>query len=554
MARTPALAPFLFLATLGLPLAAQSKARYDWPARTYEESLARYTECLARKPFYHHWEAREVLAYTKQPEALQVLVKDYETCKQFTEYSRYLIAELLGDRFNKADNVAPMVALRNGKRGPVDTWLWYQTLRVQADHDGQNDVIAIATGDKSMLLRAAAIAALGEAGADLKQAIVANCVEFPKKESDRMALLGAMSGALLASKTRVNDEGYRAAITAYIGLLGADVKLSHTAKVQMARHLQIILKAPGAFMNPEAWLEILARGDVKGPARTTTSAAPRFFGIETDGERYCYVVDMSDSMLLPIETDKKGPITGPREKKKKGAILDENDIPWHLIKTRWDLARENLRISLSRLTPDKEFCVVWFGTGAGTLEACKGMIKASRGNIDKVMAELDGIKARTETNQPNEEMPPTGKLRGDTNLHGGLRLAFALHGKGFANEQAYVDPQALTEGCDTILLLSDGEPSCDDFTQEDKNYGEGKTVRSFERGEPAPSQPRTNYAGPFVFKGVPQCPAILNDVRRMNAFRRIRIHCVGLGEANLTLLQELAAIGTGESFSVGKKK
>jgi hypothetical protein len=359
---------------------------------------------------------------------------------------------------------------------------------------------------------------------------------------------------LLANKSLVNNEDYRAAITAYIGLLGADVKLSHTAKVQMARHLQIILKAPGAFMNPEAWLEILARGDVKGPSRTTTAAAPRFFGIETDGERYCYVVDMSDSMLLPIETDKKGPITGPREKKKKGAILDENDIPWHLIKTRWDLARENLRISLSRLTPDKEFCVVWFGTEAGTLDSCKGMIKASRPNIDKVMAELDTIKARFDPKDPSEEIPATGKLRGDTNLHGGLRLAFALHGKGFANEHAYVDPQALTEGCDTVLLLSDGEPSVDDFTQVDKNYGEGKTVRSFERGEAAPSQPTTNYSGPFVFQGVAHCPTILADVRRMNAFRRIRIHCVGLGEANMTLLQELAAIGTGESFPVGKKK
>jgi hypothetical protein len=322
----------------------------------------------------------------------------------------------------------------------------------------------------------------------------------------------------------------------------------------MARHLQIILKAPGAFMNPEAWLEILARGDVKGPTRTATAAAPRFFGIETDGERYCYVVDMSDSMLLPIETDKKGPITGPREKKKKGAILDENDIPWHLIKTRWDLARENLRISLSRLTPDKEFCIVWFGTEAGTLDACKGMLKATRSNLDKVMAELDTIKARFERLDPNEEIPATGKLRGDTNLHGGLRLAFALHGKGFADTHAYVDPQALTEGCDTILLLSDGEPSIDDFTQEDKNYGEGKTVRSFERGEPAASQPTTRYSGPFVFQGVPHCPSILADVRRMNAFRRIRMHTVGLGEANMVLLQELAAIGTGESFSIGKKK
>ena len=81
-------------------------------------------------------------------------------------------------------------------------------------------------------------------------------------------------------------------------------------------------------------------------------------------------------------------------------MLDEGDLPWPSIKTRWDLARENLRISLSRLTPDKEFCVVWFGSEAGTLKSCEGLVKASRANIDKVMAELDGIKADHSTTNP----------------------------------------------------------------------------------------------------------------------------------------------------------
>lgn len=40
----------------------------------------------------------------------------------------------------------------------------------------------------------------------------------------------------------------------------------------------------------------------------------------------------------------------------------------------------------------------------------------------------------------------------------------------------------------------------------------------------------------------------------MNAFRRIRLHCVGLGEANEALLNSLADIGNGEVFIVGRKK
>ena len=39
----------------------------------------------------------------------------------------------------------------------------------------------------------------------------------------------------------------------------------------------------------------------------------------------------------------------------------------------------------------------------------------------------------------------------------------------------------------------------------------------------------------------------------MNAFRRIRMHCIGLGEANMGLLKRLAKMGNGETFSMGKK-
>lgn len=544
------------VALAALPAASQQRVpNIDWPQKTYEEALARYTECLKRKPFRHHWEAREVLAYLGAPEALPVLVKDYANVKEYAEYSRYTIAELFGRRFAKTESLDALKALRAAHRTPADTWLWYQSLRMQARLGDEAPVVEIATADKSALLRAAAILAFGDAEVgEVQKVVVPNCVEFPKKESDRMAVLGAMTGALFANRSRINDEGYRAALTAYIGLLADDVKLSHTAKVQMARHLQIILNAPAAFENQEAWLEILARGDVNIPKRTTTAASPRFFGLETDGERMVYVVDMSDSMLKPIEPSAKpaGPLTGPKQKKKRGAVLDESDLPWNLIKTRWDLARENLRISLSRLTPDKEFCVVWFGSKCGTLDACKGMVKATRANVDRVIAELDEIKARMQ-GEPGETVPPEGKLRGDTNLHGGLRLAFALHGKGFATEAAFVDPQALAEGCDTILLLSDGEPSTDDFVLQDKNYGEGKMVRSFERGEEAPNQPMATYSGPFVEMGIPQCPTIVADVRRMNAFRRVRLHAVGLGEANMQLLELLAAIGNGQAITVGAR-
>lgn len=543
------LAVLSLLPLLAAPAPAQNPPGYD-------EALARYKTCATRLPFTHHTEGRDRLAQTRTASALAILAEDYAKTKAFPEYARYTIATLLGRHFDRTEFVDALTALRLANSKPVDTWLWVNALRIQADRVGETDVVAIAQQDKSALKRAAAIAAIGAARAGtVKSVIVPNCVEFPKKdkESDRMVLLGAMSGALFDNKSRVNDADYRDALTAYIGLLADDVGLSHTAKVQIARHLQWILKGPALFVNQEPWLELLARGEVKKPTSQQTTAAPRFFGIETEGERFCYVVDMSDSMckdITPSAKPQTGPITGPKQKKPR-QLLDETDLPWHKIKTRWDLAREQLRISLLRLTPDKHFSVVWFGTESGTLDSCKGMIRATKANVDRVVAELDSIQPKMPDKLNSEErvVAPDGKLRGKTNMHSGLRRAYGLAGRGFVDQYAYVDPDALVEGCDTIFLLSDGAPSWDDFNQKDKDYGEGNVVVDSEYNAGAPRTPELIYYGPYH-----QDDWLVEDVKRMNAFRRIRLHCIGLGEANMTLLRRLAEMGHGEVFAVGDKK
>jgi hypothetical protein len=321
----------------------------------------------------------------------------------------------------------------------------------------------------------------------------------------------------------------------------------------MARHLQWILDAPGMFVDAEPWLEILQRGEVKQRPSTGTSASPSFFGITTEGERFCYVVDMSDSMLKPIEPSAKpsmNPETGPRKKKKR--VLDEDDLNWNVIHTRWDLAREQLRISLSRLTPDKYFAVIGFGSEAETLKSCKGMIKATKSNIDRVVQELVGIKrddSLSQAQSETREMFPDGKLRGDTNMHAGLKLAFSLAGKGVADDPTYVDPEAMTEGCDTVFLVSDGKPSVDDFGMVDKNYDKKEGVRNLESGAAGSTTTDLLFYGPYN-----RDDWLLEDVKRMNSFRRIRIHAIGIGEANMDLLERLAEIGHGETFSFGKKQ
>ncbi len=551
--RIPSVRVLFLLGSALAPCAAQGA---DKSPPAGDATFARYKELRARLPFVHHTEARKLLAGTRSGQALAALAQDYATVKDFPEFARYTLAALFGEYFDKAEFVEPLTQLRNANQRPADTWLWVHALRIQIDRSGDAEALAIVRDGKNVLQRAAAITAIGLSRAgDLRAAILPTCATFPKKESDRMVLLGAMTGALDENKRRVNAADYREALTAYIGLLGNDVGLTHTAKVQIARHLQLILKGPTAYMTPEPWLELMQRGEVKssGPAHTVTTQ--RFFGLETEGERICYVVDMSDSMCKAIDPSSKprqsGPVTGQKPVKKKRELLDENDLPWDKILTRWDLAREQLRLSLLRLPPEKHFSIVWFGTQSGTLDSCRGMTKATRQNVEKVLAELESIQMVPPSKLQGQDLAiaPDGKLRGNTNLHSGMRRAFSLAGRGFVEAAAYVDPEALTEGCDTIFLLSDGAPSLDDFTVEDKDYGEGQQVLDTEYNRSVARQPRTNYTGPYMLD-----EWLLADLRRMNAFRRIRIHCVGLGEANSQLLDAIAKIGHGEMLIFGAKK
>jgi hypothetical protein len=241
------------------------------------------------------------------------------------------------------------------------------------------------------------------------------------------------------------------------------------------------------------------------------------------------------------EIKPKGPATGPKPDR-KGDMLDESDLPWHKIRTRFDLAREHLKISLQRLSDEKYFSIVWFGTESGTLPSCPGLMRATKANVMRAINDLDEIVP----GDPDPVRSPDGRLRGNTNMHSGLLQAFSLSGRGFVDQYAYVDPGPLTEGCDTIFLLSDGAPSCDGFTCNDVDYGEGEVVIDREYGEKAARTPRINYAGPYVDPN-----RLVDDVGRMNAFRRVRIHCIGIGEANLRLLDRLAHMGHGEVYVVG---
>ncbi|MHC4512910.1 MAG: vWA domain-containing protein [Planctomycetota bacterium] len=547
--RASRLALFLCSACIALPaLVCAQKPEF-------EVALKRYNECVRRLPFRFHTVGRETLASTRDPRALEILIKDYKKPGAYPVFTRYTVATLLGKHFDDYDAVDALVALRNSHRAPGDAWLWIHALTIESRQRDNKAALKVARESKSLVLRAAAIQALAERGGPGVLAVVPEaCANLPKGAGERRLMIGALSSAIYVNMYNLEDAAMQKAIRAYIGLLAPEVGLTRSAKMVIARYVGKTIGKDSLYITPEPWLRLLDTGYTPPVDAGHTVVQTRFFGIEAEGDRICYVIDMSDTMCKEIEPGlpkkKRGPITGPRKKKRrkkrkrKPLAPDESDIPWDEIRTRFDLAREHLKISIQRLPKDKRFCVVWFGTESGMLKSCPGMIPASPGNVQRVIRELDSIVPGA----PKKPDAPDGVLRGRTNIHSGLRRAFSLRAKGFAGKHEYVDMKAMAEGCDTIFLLSDGTPSWDDFGIKDKDYKEGRVVRDQEYGEPAPRTPFLIYHGPYVHRHW-----LEDEVARMNVFRKVPVHCIGIGEADISLLRGIAGSSMGEVFLRGAK-
>lgn len=526
---------------------------------SYDRARERYDTTIRRLPFRFHTEGRTVLARSHDARAMLQLISDYRKPPAYPEHTHYTVGSLLGQFFDDAMSVDPLIDLRKRFHKREHAWLVARTLPGQIRRDGPAQALRVARTDKEPFLRAAAIEAFRLAGEPGGLVMIDEvCDSLPKKPGARRALIVAMSSYLLANEDRLDEETTKSAIHAFIELLGPEHKLSVSEKRLMLRHLRKIFDDNSHNANPAYWLDVLDRGKTKKRTSSdTTTAALRFFGMEADGNRIIYVIDMSDSMCKKIDESikPKAAFTGLRKKRKKNVLPDESDLPWFKIVTRFDLAREHLKISLQRLSKDRRFSIVWFGTKAGTLKSCPRMIRGTSGNIKKVIKELDSIRVGS----PRPPDHPDGVLRGSTNLHGGLRLAFSLTQRKPIAEHAYTDSRANAQGCDMIFLLSDGAPSIDDFVVKDRDFGEGKVVVHNEYARATKRTPFLWYHGPYVvpvpvYRGERSAHGwIVEDVRRMNVFRGAQIHCVGIGEANMRLLEQIAAGAMGSTHRFGAK-
>jgi hypothetical protein len=538
-----------------LALAAPLRAQQD-PTGSFEEEAKRYEASLARPALYLRTLAAERFARTHDVRALRALLARYLRPEKPEPEVRALLAGIAGDAFTAAEALDPFLEVARRADGPRDMWLWRQALGLEAAQRGPEPVADVAADPKvEAVLRAAALDVLAtEARQDVALATVPRVLGGASRlrGAQRALLVEACAWVLPCARARLGSDAFTAAAGLVIDALD-EKRLGSRSRLVIARALCRALASDALYLDAAPWRRLLAAkaaAAAQGPAPAGAThvrveggsgvTAPRFLGIEGAGLRVVFVVDLSDSMLTPIKKEELDDLRRPRTGDAQAA--PEDDLPWDRLKTRFDVARAALRRSLGALGPGMSFAVVVFGTKAEALLG-PGLVRATKPNVERALAALDAIAPG-----PAAAGREQGTLRGYTNLHGALRLAFRLtEGPPLPSDED-VAPAGFDTGCDTIFVLSDGEPSWDDFDQEDVRLDD-MHAGDPETGASAKDEDRLHYYGPYV-----EWRFLLRDVARMNLLRRAEVHCVGVGEASPELLRQLAELGRGQLRVLGARR
>ncbi|MHC4407604.1 MAG: vWA domain-containing protein [Planctomycetota bacterium] len=526
-------------------------------ADDFEKKYRQFRKYINRPSLRKRVEGLEILASSGDVRALKVLTKVYaKPPKAPRDQTKYLTVSIAWDRFGEPEHVAAWEEWRNKFGKPTDAWLWFRALDINTMHNGAKTAMSVANSKRNIFLRAAAVHAVGVYHEPLILPIIPKFLEKrPERGLDRALLVEACGRALVRQINEVGTDEFRNAALKLMKQFDLKETPARTRWV-LARCFARIFKSNKIYLESSApWRQMLQAEDartVKIDPRYAPQKRPTFVGIEATGKRIVYVIDMSDSMLTPLTAREqkilRGPVSGTRkgkkkkEEKDKSPLLAEKDLDWKKIKNRFDAAREYLIISLRSLEPDMHYAVIGFGEQADFFRSTPGLVAASKGAVNNTISELRAYRAG-----PKGDNRPHGTLKGTTNMHGGLRRAFMLRGKGMAKTGEYVDPKTFSLGCDTIFLLSDGNPTWDDWANTDSR-DKGDRVGDPEMGGGGDQSATTlNFPGPYA-----RNRHLFEDVQRMNLFRQVEIHGIGIGEASRSFLEALAGNGLGRVRMIGK--
>lgn len=515
-------------------------------SESFDAAFAAYRQYLQRPSLYKRMLGRTKLAATADERAMRELIASYKRAEEPRDHVRYLLASLVMRSFRSNVDEATRTSWRDANRKDIDAWLWYETTRHGTTaKDARASALDDVRGRESGFLRAARLMALArniDAPAETPE-LAAACgdvlAKLPRKDAEKSALLEAVARVLVyVGSEGVRDEPWKGVAATVIDEL-EDKRLHHRTKVALSRLLARTFETTNLGFDPRWW-----RGELERQPNQTGSAGRTvsFMSVQTFGTRFVYVIDASDSMLQTINKKDMGPITGPRG---QGGERAEDQLDWSRIKTRFDAAREYLRVSLRGLAPEHAFASVLFGDEAKPLASTPRLIDASPKNIAKVIAELDAIQAG-----PRSNARPNGTLRGQTNLHGGLLAAYSLTERGSTTKgPEYVDSKAILGGCDTVFLLSDGAPTVCNWTTLDSRDPEDQAGDP-ETGAVHDNVPQLLFPSPYAR---PPYSPLIEDVERLNLFRHAEVHCIGMGEADSQLLEQIASATGGTATTVKER-
>lgn len=556
----------LLAASAGLRAQTPDPAVPEEPVPDYTVTEATYRALSRRPSLARRTDGRRLLAATADPRAFAVLKGVYAEPEQPQEFVRSLLVSMLADHFTESAHAELWRTWRVANNTAGDTWLWYNAMAQEGLTDRElwrtivretlpvelraATLIATAARPRSLTLDDATLALI----TDLSTGIGTRSYE-------RAVLLEALVGLFTEQPLEPPPpppeppasplgKPQRNVLRSLVGAM-AEPATSPRSRIVLARQLARALRRDNLGPDAAAWSELL--GDAPAAeiemayARKRGAARPGFFGITEHGRAIAYVIDASDSMLQPLtprERQDLQPLTGKDGAKTPApgpGSQAELAIDWRKVQTRFDGARELLKLALRRLAPEQQFTIILFGNKADHLTATPQLVAANPKAVAAACRELDAIRPG-----PNQKERPHGTLRGQTNLHGGLLRAFRT-GEGKSTDpksRGFV--RAFEYGVDTIFVLSDGAPNADDWDAKDAN--ESGRAGDPEAGTSFRYDGDVVYPGPFA-SGF----GLLEDLRRLNLLRRCAIHTVGIGEADYELLQRIAAVGQGTTVQIGKQ-
>lgn len=217
------------------------------------------------------------------------------------------------------------------------------------------------------------------------------------------------------------------------------------------------------------------------PERATGTA----FDVELVGHRIVYIIDVSSSMNEPL----------PDALKK--------DDRFSKCGSKLALARQELAASIKRLPPDRKFAVALYSKDAEILT--NGWVEASPANVELWAKRASEVDAKT-----------------ITNIHGAMLAGLRISDTGTTSTHPSVDKDAVATGADAFVLLTDGWATWSDDST------------AYDAPEPRGGQGNVGN-GKFIIG-----EEIALDILRVNAFRKVIINTVGIGNHDRELLQSLA--------------